>query len=169
MIEKAKEGEYNPFYGTYVSKVPEGDVLAYLQQQTDEVPTWLRSIADKADYRYGPDKWTLAEVLHHCCDTERIFAYRALCIARGDKTPLPGMDQNEYMAGARTDERSYESLVTEFEAIRAATMALFGSLSVEVMDNEGNASGSPITVRGLCSIIAGHLAHHTQVIKERYL
>lgn len=169
MIDKAKDGEFNPFYGTYVSKVPEGDVLTFLQQQADEMPAWLRSLAYKADYRYGPEKWSIAEVLHHCCDTERIFSYRAMCIARGDKSPLPGMDQNEYMAGARTNERSYESLVAEFEAIRAATLALLSSLSQEVHDNEGNASGSPVTVRGLVSIIAGHLAHHTQVIKERYL
>lgn len=169
MIEKAKDGEFNPFYGTYVSKVPEGDVLAFLQQQAEETAVWLRSIADKADHRYAPGKWTIAEVLHHCCDTERIFSYRALCIARGEKTPLPGMDQDVYMAAARTNERSFESLVSEFEAIRAATLALAGSLSDEVVGNEGNASGSPVTVRGLFSIIAGHLAHHTQVVKERYL
>lgn len=169
MIEKAKDGEFNPFYGTYVSKVPEGDVLTFLQQQADEIPAWLRSLTDKADYRYAPDKWTLSEVLHHCCDTERIFSYRALCIARGETTALPGMDQDMYMAAARTNERSYESLVSEFEAIRAATMALANSLSPEVIGNEGNASGSPVTVRGLMSIIAGHLAHHTEVIKERYL
>ena len=169
MIEKAREGEYNPFYETYVSKVPEGDVLAFLQQQADELPGWLRSLADKADYRYGEDKWSIAEVLHHCNDAERIFAYRALCIARGEKQSLPGMDQNEYMAGANTGELSYESLVSEFETVRAATLSLAASLSESVHGNEGVASENSITVRGLFSIIAGHMAHHVSVIKERYL
>jgi hypothetical protein len=169
MIEKAKDGEFNPFYNTYVTKVPDGDVLTFLQQQAEEIPDWLRSIADKADFRYEPGKWTLAEVLHHCNDTERIFAYRALCIARGDKAPLPGMDQNDYMAEARTRERSFESLVNEFESVRSATMSLVSSLSPEVMMNEGTASDSPVTVRALVSIMAGHLAHHVQVIEERYL
>lgn len=169
MIQKAQEGEFNPFYGTYVSKVPEGDVLAFLTQQAEELPVWLRSIADKADHRYGPDKWTISEVLHHCCDTERIFSYRALCIARGDTSSLPGMDQDEYMAAARTNERSFESLVSEFETIRAATLSLAASLSPDVVGNEGTASGGAVTVRGLFSIMAGHMTHHMEVIKERYL
>lgn len=169
MIERAKAGEFNPFYETYVSKVPEGDVLALLQQQSSEIPAWLRANSAKADYKYEEDKWTLAEVIHHCCDAERIFAYRALCIARGEQQALPGMDQNEYMAGANTSELSFESIVKEFEAVRAATVALAASLSDSVLSNEGNASGSPVTVRALLSIIAGHLAHHVQVINERYL
>ena len=169
MIEKAREGEYAPFYETYVSKVPEGDVLAFLQQQADTFPVWLRSLASKADYRYGTDKWSIAQILHHCNDCERIFSYRALSIARGEKQALPGMDQNEYMDGANTSELSYESLVKEFETVRAATLSLAASLSPSALTHEGNASGVPVTVRALLAIIAGHLAHHESVIKERYL
>ena len=169
MIEKPQAGEYNPFYETYVSKVPEGDVLQLLRTQADTLPAWFESLTAKADYRYAEGKWSIAEVLHHCLDAERIFAYRALCIARGEKQPLPGMDQNEYMVGALTHERSYASLIEELMAVRGATLALAASMSPSVLTNEGIASGSPVTVRALFAIIAGHLAHHEQVIKERYL
>ena len=169
MIAKPEVGEYNPFYETYISKVPEGDLLKMLQSQADELPGWFASLSDRSDYRYGDDKWSIAEVLHHCLDAERIFAYRALCIARGDTQPLPGMDQNEYMAGALTSERTYDSLIAELKAVRGATLALAESMSASVLTNEGNASGSPVTVRALFGIIAGHTAHHVQVIKERYL
>jgi len=169
MIEKPQPGEYNPFYETYVSKVPQGDILEMLQSQSDELPGWFESLSGQSDHRYEAGKWSIAEVLHHMLDAERIFAYRALCIARGEKQSLPGMDQDQYMAGALTHERTYESLIEELKAVRAATLTLASNLSQTVLKNEGTASDSPVTVRGLLAIIAGHTAHHVHVIKERYL
>ena len=169
MIEKPSQEDYHPFYHTYVSKVPEGDVLDFLNKQSTKFPEFLRAIADKADYRYGPDKWTLAELLHHMCDAERVFSYRAFAIARGEQAALPGMDQNDYQDNAHTAGRSFESLVQEFEAIRAATLALVNALPAEVIDNRGVASGGEITVRSLITIIAGHVAHHQKIIQQRYL
>lgn len=169
MIEKPKSGEYHPFYETYVSKVPDEDLVGFLEDQAETLPQWFESLADKADYRYGEGKWTVAEVLHHCCDAERVFAYRAFAIARGEKQALPGMDQDDYMAEACTAGRSYESLVEELRAVRAATLSLVRPMTPEIGAYEGTASGNSITVRALLAIIGGHLAHHVQVLKERYL
>lgn len=170
MIAKPQEGEYNPFYETYIGKVPEGtDLLKMLETQANELPAWFESLNDQSDHRYAEGKWSIAEVLLHMLDAERIFAYRALCIARGETQALPGMDQNIYMNGALAHERSYESLIAELRAVRAATLTLAEGLSESVNTNVGNASGSPVSVRALFGIIAGHTAHHVQIIKERYL
>lgn len=112
MINKPANGEYNAFYQTYVSKIEKDDILEALQDQAKEIPALLNTISEeKSKYRYAEGKWTIAELLHHISDTERIFAYRAFAIARGEKQSLPGMDQDEYANAAFTDNRTFESLV----------------------------------------------------------
>ncbi len=163
-------GEYAAYYEKYVSKVPEGDVLEALERQGSETLALLRSLTEeRGAHRYGPDKWSVKQLVGHVVDTERIFTYRALAIARGERQPLPGMDQDEYMAGADFDSRTLSDLADEFESVRAATLHLFRHLSPEAWARRGTASGNEVTVRALAYVIAGHEAHHVRVLKERYL
>lgn len=165
--------EFDEFYGTYVHAVhlgPERGVLDRLRDQHDRATAvWTGLPEAKRDYRYAAGKWSLRQLLGHVIDAERIFAYRALCIARGDGTPLPGMDQDEYMAGARFEERSWSSLVDEYRHQRLANLALFGSFDAETLDRRGTASGLPVSVRALVWIVTGHELHHLRIVDERYL
>lgn len=163
-------GEYNPYYQTYIDKanalaIPEG-----LSANSKSVVAFFESIPkDKLEYRYAEGKWTIKELLHHIIDTERIFAYRALRVARKDKTPLPGFDENEYVLPAKSNDRSIESLLSEYKAVRQATLALFETFTNEMLIEIGTASNSPISARAIGFIITGHENHHCEVVKERYL
>jgi hypothetical protein len=162
--------EYSPFYAGYVAEVPEGDTLDLLRHQTDETLAVLRRLpAPRWRHRYAPGKWSVAEVLGHITDAERIFAYRALRIARGDQTPLASFDENAYVPAAGFDERAPAGLLTEYVAVREATVALFRGLPAGAGARRGVASGAAISVRALLYIIAGHERHHLRVLHERYL
>lgn len=170
MINKPANGEYHVFYENYISKIVKDNILEVLQDQANEIPTLLRSISEeKSKYRYAVGKWTVAELLHHIIDTERVFAYRAFAIARGDKASFPGMDQDDYANAAFTGNRTLESLTKEFEAVRSSTLSFFETMDESVLANVGTASDFPITVRGNVGIIAGHAAHHIDILNERYL
>ena len=162
-------GEYAPFYAGYVARVPPGDVLARLRRQIGETAALLRPLdAAKARHRYAPGKWSVIEVLGHLCDAERVFAYRVLRIARGDETPLAGFDENIYVPAGEFERRSITDVLGEFEAVRAATVALLGSLPEAAWTRWGVASGQRVTVRALAHIIAGHELHHVDVLRTRY-
>lgn len=162
-------GEYAPFYAGYVARVPAGDVVTRLQRQIGETAALLRPLdAAKASYRYAPGKWSVIEVLGHLCDAERVFAYRVLRIARGDETPLAGFDENVYVPAGEFERRSITDVLGEFEAVRAATVALLGSLPEPAWTRWGVASGQRVTVRALAHIIAGHELHHVDVLRTRY-
>lgn len=170
MDRRPNANEYNPYYETYVGKVGEGNILAILSQQKQDIAAFFRGLsAERWDYRYAEDKWTIKEVLLHIIDTERIFAYRALRIGRGDSTPLPGYEQDPYVIKSGAQARTAASLVAEFEAVRAASLALFNHLSEDAWEELGTASDSPTTPLALAYIIAGHELHHVKIIKERYL
>ena len=172
LVSSARPGEdeYAPFYGKYVSRVPDGDVVEFLQRQLDETVGFLRTAAaEREDHRYAPGKWSVKEVVGHVGDTERIMAYRALRIARGDQTPLPGFDENAFMELSGFAERSFASLVEEWADVRRATLQLFRNLPAEAWDRRGTASENAVSVRGLAFIIAGHVAHHLDVLRTRYL
>jgi uncharacterized damage-inducible protein DinB len=124
---------------------------------------------EKLTYRYVEKKWTIKEILVHIMDDERIFAYRALRIARNDKTPLPGFEQEDYVPYSRANERSLASIFKEFKTIRNATLSLFRSLKKDDFLRTGIANNHPVSVRALAYHIAGHELHHINVIKERYL
>lgn len=162
--------EYHPYYELYLSKCPFNDILSGLQQSKDQFETFLKSIpAEKQLYKYASDKWIIKEVLVHIIDTERIFAYRALRIARRDVTALPGFDQDEYVLNSDANSRNFEDLISEFVSVRLSTVSLFNSFSEEDLLQKGIASNSPISVRALGYILIGHQNHHQEIIEKRYL
>ena len=162
--------EFAPYYGRYIEKVPDGDIVATLRDQVEETLAALRAIPDaRAGHRYAPDKWSIREMVGHLSDAERIFAYRALRIARGDETPLPGFDENSFVSRARLDDRSFAGLIDEYAAVRAASVALFDSLFPEEWTRRGIASDKGVSVRALAWITAGHELHHLEILRARYL
>jgi uncharacterized damage-inducible protein DinB len=162
--------EYAAYYEKYTSLVPEGDVVETLARQSQETLALLRSVPeDRAGSRYEPGKWSVKEVVGHILDAERIFAYRALRFARGDRTELPGFEQDGYIEAADFDARTLADLAEEFESVRRSTLKLFGNLSAEAWLRRGTASNSEVSVRALAHIIAGHELHHVNILKTRYL
>ena len=161
--------EFNPFYAGYIATVPD-DVLAELKKQSSEFPAFIQSIAaEKADFAYAPGKWTIKELLGHLIDTERIMAFRTLCFARGEAQGMPGFDENEYVAASHYNDRSLNSLAEEFACLRKANLFLFESLNEKELILQGKANNHPVSVRALLFIMAGHVKHHQEVLKDRYL
>jgi len=168
-IRQPEATEYAPYYERYVMLVRGGDILKILAGQARTVRRALAAVPeDRAGFRYEKGKWTVREVLGHCTDAERVFAYRALCIARGEKAPLPSFDENEYARTSGHDGIPLAELLDEFETVRKATVHLLGHLSVEAWLRTGVASGKPVSVRALAFIMAGHVAHHLAILRERY-
>ena len=158
------------YYFTYINQVDPGDIRDILEAQGREALSMLAEIPEsRADYRYAPEKWTIRQVVNHVNDAERVFSYRALWFARGFEAPLPSYDQNIAIASANVDMRSLRDHVEEFRAIRSATVPLFRHLPDDAWDRRGVASSHPVTVRALAYIIAGHVAHHLKILRERYL
>jgi hypothetical protein len=169
-IPRPQADEYAAYYGNYISKVPEGDLLALLSTQIDDTLKLLRSIPEaRGTHRYAPDKWSIKDVFGHLGDTERIMSYRALRIARGDATPLPGFEQDDYVPAGHFDRRTLADLGDEFAAIRRATVHLFRHLDDVALARRGSASGYPFTPRALAYVIAGHERHHVGILKTKYL
>lgn len=166
MSTRPQASEYAKYFDTYVRLVPEGEIISILKSQL----AWFESLPPgKWDHRYAEGKWSLKEVVGHVVDTEWVFSYRALRFARGDKTPLAGMEQDQFMAGANFSDRTPDSLLAEWGHLRTAGVELFSSFSEEILDRTGQASGYDFSVRALIYIIAGHALHHRGVIEERYL
>ena len=164
------KSEYNVFYQPYIDAVKDVGLLEGLKLSGEAVNSFLLSIPiEKHRYAYAKGKWTIHDVLLHIIDTERIFAYRALRIARGDKTPLAGFEQDDYVVQACANSRSFESLLKEYNTVRQTTIMLFESFDAATLLNIGEASGFPVSVRAIGYIICGHEKHHVKIIKERYL
>jgi enterochelin esterase-like enzyme len=163
-------GTYQPYTQGYIDLIPEGaDPLTLLRQQPAELHRDLVRLTEaQALMRYAPGKWTPKEMLLHIVDAERIFAYRALRFARGDSQSLPGFDENEYAASSEANDRPMSDLLTEYHAVRAATLAFFGSLTPAQLDRVGLANGAATSVRALLFIAAGHERHHLGILRERY-
>jgi hypothetical protein len=162
--------EYNPFYAAYVDKVQESDVLPVLVEARRTTAEFLAGLSEaQAGYRYAPAKWTLREVIGHLSDSERIFAYRLLRIARGDQTPLSSFDENLYVPGGEFERRPLADVAAEFASVRDATVALLRGLPPDALARRGTAGGKPVSARALAFIIAGHERHHLMVIRERYV
>jgi hypothetical protein len=167
---KPDASEYAPFYETYVSLVPEGDVVEAMRSQLAEVTAMLGGIGEeRGGHAYAEGKWSIRQVVGHCIDGERIFSYRALAIARGEQRPLPGMDQDEYMAHSDFDSRTLADLAAEFAHARAANVLMFHGLSEDAWLRRGVASEREVSVRALAHIVVGHVAHHMNVLRARYL
>jgi uncharacterized damage-inducible protein DinB len=168
-VSRPEPGEYAPYYETYISKVKGSDIVGILEAQSLQTVHLFAARSERdGNFRYAPDKWTVKEVLGHVNDAERIFAYRALRIARGDQTPLPAFEQNDYVRSGNFAERTLVDLAEEFELVRAASIALFKSLQKEAWQRRGVASKNEVSVRALAFIVAGHELHHREILEERY-
>src|SRR5271169_5981072 len=169
-IARPEPGEYAPFYQRYISLVAGSDILMTLDAQRRQTMLLLsgRDESD-GDFRYAPDKWTAQEVMGHVCDTERIFAYRALRIARGDQTPIEGFEQDDYVRNGPFAQLALPDLIEDYIAVRRATISLFRNLDEPAWTRRGVANKNEITVRALAYIIAGHELHHRRIIEEKYL
>ena len=158
----------SPYVG-YIKRVPELDPVMVCAEQIEETTTLLRGLSEtQAMYRYERGKWSIKEVVGHLADVERIMAYRALRIARGDATPLPSFDENAYVPVANFDDRSLADLVGELRTARAATLALLRTFDSEAWRRRGTASGKPVSVRALGFMIPGHERHHVEILRTRY-
>jgi len=158
------------FYHNYINQVKEDNIRDALEKNAKSFSGLLKEVPNKKrDYRYEPDKWTIKEVLQHVIDAERVFAYRALCFARKDATPLPSFDENSYADNSKASERKWKELVKEFKTVRESTIQLFDSFDEEQLETTGIASGKSNYVLALGFIIAGHTEHHATILKERYL
>lgn len=170
MLNRPLKEEYGPYYEQYISLVPEEKVSDILTQSLERTVEMLSAVPEqKGLYRYAEGKWSLKEVLGHIVDTERIMSYRLLRIARGDKKPLSGFDQDEYIKGTSFDSIPLVQLIEEYTNVRRATLYLLKGLSEEAWTRTGSANNSELSVRALAYIIAGHELHHLNVILDRYL
>lgn len=168
--QRPEPSEFSPYYAGYVARVPDGDIVGTLRTQLELTVALARLLdEEQGSHRYAPDKWSIRQVLGHMADTERIMGYRALRVARGDETPLPGFDENLYVRNARFDERTLASLADELELVRQGTLGLLAPLNDQELARAGTANGAPITARALAWIIAGHERHHLAILRERYL
>ena len=172
-IARPQPGEYAPYFDRYISLVvqqaPGEDILNTLDQQRRQTMMLLCGRDDEdGDFRYAPGKWSAKEVLGHICDTERIFAYRALRISRADATPLPGFEQDDYVRNGPFAQRPMEDLVEDFIAVRRATLSLLRNLDEAAWSRRGIASEHEVSVRALAYIIAGHELHHRKILEEKY-
>jgi DinB superfamily len=166
---KPDPNEYAPYYETYISLVKANDVVGALETQRLQMVQLFAARSERdGNFRYALDKWTVKEVLGHINDTERIFAYRALRIARGDQTPLSGFEQDDYVRSGAFNDRTLVALAEEFTHVRNATIALFRSLPKDAWTRRGIANKNEVTVRALAFIVAGHELHHRLILEERY-
>ena len=169
MINRPSQAEFAPFYVGYVSLVPEADVIQVLEGQAADVRLQTRAfIPAREQFRYAEGKWSVREVLGHMTDAERVFGFRAFCFSRGDENPLPGFDENDYVARAGFDRRSLADLVQEFGQLREANLTILRRLDDEAWRRMGTASGKLVSVRALAYIMAGHVRHHLHILSTRY-
>ena len=169
MIPKPEKNEYNPFYQGYIDLVVDKDIVAFLKEQKKELEEFFTSLSEeKQNYSYADGKWTIKQVLRHMIDTERVFGYRAMCLARGEKQNLPGFEQDDYIETADDSENQFEYLVGEFVSLRNSNILMIQNLPDSSYSNLGSMSGNPASYRAAIFILAGHAAHHLNVLKERY-
>lgn len=161
--------EYPQWYAGYVARVPDGDIVTVLRQGGEELASALGAIPEsRGEHRYAEGKWTVRTLLGHMIDAERIFAYRALRLARGDATPLPGFEENDYARTAGSDARTVADIVSEMLVVRESTVRLFASFPDDAWMRGGTVNDGRVSVRALAYIAAGHAKHHLGVLRDRY-
>jgi uncharacterized damage-inducible protein DinB len=169
-INQLPENEYAGYFSTYVKIIEKGILNEELEICLHEFIKFVQNIPlDKFDFRYAEGKWTIKDIIQHLIDAERVFAYRALRIARNDQTALPGFEENDYVHYANATKKSIQELLTEMAVVRQATLSLFKSFSAEDLLRIGTASNNKISVRAIGFIIIGHQKHHQKIFEERYL
>lgn len=168
LAQRPGDHECFDYHRDYVAKVPDGNILETLQHQLSAIPEFIRSIpADQLEVIHPPYGWAVRTVLEHCCDAERVFGYRILRFATGDKTDLPGWDENHYAACGYGDASGTEVLAEEFGALRLSNLRLLGRLRERAFDELGTADGRGVSVRTLAWLMAGHWLHHEQILRQR--
>lgn len=169
-IPRPAADEFNPYYAPYIALVPDGNLMEILARQSRDFGALIKTIPEgRGSFRYEPSKWSVNQVVGHVNDAERIFTYRALCFSRGEQAHLPSFDEKAYAPASAADQRHVADLGAEFEAIRAATVALFGGMTETMLTHRGIASDHPVSVRAIAYIVAGHCFHHAAILKARYL
>lgn len=168
-MSRPLSGDYGAFYSHYVSLALGNNPLELINLHASTLSSFIDALPEeKGDYSYAPGKWTVKQMLQHLLDSERIFIYRLIWIARGDERPLPGFDENRFADAAPATHRTLSDLKQEFLLLRASSDLLMASLTADQLSKRGEASGYPVTVNALCFIIFGHNLHHINVLSERY-
>ena len=169
VITPPKPDEYPEYFDHYIRLVPSKDLLGYFNTQPLSVSSLASTLSeDQLLYRYAEGKWSIKDIFCHVIDCERIYNYRALCIARGDATDLPAFEENDYAREAHADRRDIADIIAEYNAVRASTIELFKSFDETMLNRSGLADSRRRSVRSMGYIAAGHEIHHLNVIKERY-
>lgn len=169
-MNRPETNEYAPYYDRYISLVTDDEIVPVLAAQPTELQDIFTGIPeDKGTFAYDDGKWTIKEVLSHLIDGERMFAYRALRISRGDETPIEGFEQDGYIENSHANSRSFAELLEEFNLLRRANLLLFNNLDDSGWTRVGTASENKVSVRALAYIMAGHVTHHTGILREKYL
>lgn len=166
------ENEYHPYYKSYIDPLASSgkSIVEVLRETQNETNTLLSNLPEeKEDYRYAEGKWTIKELLQHIIDAERVFNYRALRFSRNDQTALQGFDQDDFNNNANANDRPFQDMLYEFYTLRVSTIAMYQSFTEEMLARIGTASDNLMSVRALGYLTAGHLQHHMNVFKERYL
>jgi len=167
---RPEPGDYAPYYENYIKLVEDGDILKILNDQSKRTQDVLNSFSEhRGNFRYADGKWTVKEVVGHLLDTERVFAYRALCIARAEKKSLPGFDQDDYVKEGNFNRRELFELNYEFRLLRESNLLLFRSFTTEMLIKRGFANETSVTVLAILFMIAGHEKHHMKVLREKYM
>ncbi len=169
-VNRPAASEYDPYYANYIGRVPDGNVFDTLAQQLDLLREHLGGLTEtQANFRYAPDQWTIKEVVGHLIDTERVMAYRALCISRNEQKSLPGFEQDDYIRESNYSARTFADVLQEFELVRRSNLLAFQTLPEAMSLRCGNANGAPISVRALIYILAGHVFWHLESLQNEYL
>jgi hypothetical protein len=171
MVRIPRQEELTPYYQSYLKYIPaDSDLLSLIKEQATSTQHFISSIPkEKETYAYANGKWMLKEIIGHLCDTERILSYRALRFSRGDRTPLPGYDENTYTPNSNYHSRSLKNIAEEFSTVRQATISLLSNMDEKMLDRKGIANDTELSPRAIFFMIAAHERHHLGVIKERYL
>lgn len=170
LASELTQSEYHSYYKSYIELAGNAELMANLEQGQNAFISFLKTIPNaKLTYCYAPKKWTLAEVVQHIIDAERVFQYRAFRFSRNDATSLPGFDHDAYVTESKANSRKLSSIVEEYNAVRNSTLALFRSFGREELLRVGTASNAQLSVRALGFVICGHQEHHRKIIEARYL
>src|SRR5712692_5651176 len=169
-MNRPLESEYAPYYQSYIARVTEAEILPVLRSQLDELDVLLgRVTPDRETYAYAEGKWSIRELAGHLIDAERVFGYRAFCIARGESRNLPAFDEKEYMLSAPYNQIELDDLLSELRLVRLSNLAMLRSLDEQAWMRIGTANDAQVSVRAIAFIMAGHVRHHMGVLRERYL
>ena len=169
LITDLQASEYHSYYRHYIECLEVAELQVLLKEGKDLFSNFIRLIPEsKKNFSYQDGKWSVSEVLQHLIDSERVFQYRGLRFSRGDKTPLPGFDQDNYVPESKANEKTLSSIHDEFIAVRDSSISLFSSFGDAELKRRGMASEAPMSVRALGFVICGHQEHHRRILEERY-